>query len=187
MDDTKAILAAIEYAQSNGVHTVRFAPGVYEFKDQSGWEASERGKRSSYIVLQDIKDLEIAGAMDSQGKATTFWVKDNDLKEGQPTVMSLNHGSNVTIRNIALDMAPYYYSAGRIISVNKNVVTIEVLPGHPLVDGQNIHGVWLSAIQKRSDKDLLATSSRTLLTAGTDIILFENNVAGIHMGGEWSW
>ncbi len=41
-------------------------------------------------------------------------------------------------------------------------------------DGQNIHGMWLSAVQKRSDKDLLVSSSRKALTPGEDVVLLDD-------------
>ncbi len=157
MDDSKAILAAIEYARSNGMHSVQFDAGVYDFKGLAGWETSERGKRSCYISLQDIHDLAITGAVDELGKAATFWIKDNDLKEGQPMMLSVDHGSNVTVRNIVLDLAPYYYSAGRVISVQEDEVTIEVLPGHPLVDGQKAYIMGLYDLEARKAKVLRLT------------------------------
>lgn len=156
-DDSKAILAAIEYARSNGMHSVRFDAGVYDFKGLAGWETSERGKRSCYIPLQDIHDLAITGAVDELGKAATFWIKDNDLKEGQPMMLSVDHGSNVTLRNIVLDLAPYYYSAGRVISVQEDEVTIEVLPGHPFVDGQKAYIMGLYDLEARKAKVLRLT------------------------------
>jgi hypothetical protein len=157
MDDSKAILAAIEYAKSNSMHKVRFDAGIYDFKGLAGWETSERGKRSCYISLQDINELEITGAVDAQGKAATFWIKDNDLKEGQPMILSVDHGSHVTMRNIVIDLAPYYYSAGRVISVLENKVTVEVLPGHPYIDGQKAYIMGLYDLEARKAKVLRLT------------------------------
>src|SRR5688572_6709691 len=79
-DDSKAILAAIEYAKIHKVEIVSFDRGVYEFKTLSGWTEKER-KPSCYIPLRGISNLKLSGAVDAQGKPTTQWVKDNDLKE----------------------------------------------------------------------------------------------------------
>lgn len=152
IDDSKSILAAIEHARANGIRSVRFEAGVYEFKGLPGWETSERGKRSCYISLQDISNIELAGEVNAQGKPATFWVKDNDLKEGQPMILSIERGSNVTIRNIAVDLAPYYYSAGKVIAVNDDEVTIEVFPGHPLVDGQKAYIMGLYDLEASKAK-----------------------------------
>jgi hypothetical protein len=152
VDDSKSILAAIEYARANNIHSVRFEAGIYEFKGLSGWGPSERGKRSCYITLQDISGLELVGAVDAQGKPATFWVKDNDLKEGQPMILSVERGSDVTVRNIAVDLAPFYYSAGKVIAVQGDEVTIEVLPGHPLVDGQKAYIMGLYDLEVRKAK-----------------------------------
>jgi hypothetical protein len=152
IDDSKSILAAIEHARMNGLHSVRFEAGIYEFKGLPGWETSERGKRSCYIPLQDISDLALVGAVDAQDKPVTFWVKDNDLKEGQPMILSVDRGSNVTMRNIAIDLSPYYYSAGKVIAIQGDKVTIEVFPGHPLVDGQKAYIMGLYDLEARKVK-----------------------------------
>ena len=80
--------------------------------------------------------MNFLGVTDEQGQPATFWVKDNDLKECQPMILSIQQGANITLRNISVDMAPYYYSAGKIVAVKGNEVTIEVLPDHPRIDGQ---------------------------------------------------
>ncbi|BBE16157.1 hypothetical protein AQPE_0294 [Aquipluma nitroreducens] len=151
-DDSKSIMAAIEHAKTKGIHSVRFDAGVYEFKGLSGWEDSERGKSTCYISLHDVSDLELTGEVDGQGNPATFWVKDNDLKEGQPAMLSVERGSNLTMRNIAVDLAPYYYSAGKVISINGDAVTIEVLQGHPVVDGQKAYIMGLYDFEARKAK-----------------------------------
>jgi polygalacturonase len=152
IDDSKSILAAIEHARANGIRSVRFEAGVYEFKVLPGWETSERGKRSCYISLQDVSNLELVGAVDAQGNPATRWVKDNDLKECQPMILSIQRGTNVAVRNIVVDMAPYYYSAGRVVAVQGDEVTIDVLPGHPRVDGQKAFIMGLYDLKARKAK-----------------------------------
>ena len=148
-DDSKAILAAIKYAKANNIRTVRFNAGVYEFKGLPGWDISEQRERPSYISLEDMTGLELIGDTDQQGKATTFWVKDNDLKEGQPMMLSIRKGSNVAVKNIVVDMAPYYYSAGKVVAVQGDKVTIEVLPGHPVINGQKAYIMGLYDLEAR--------------------------------------
>jgi hypothetical protein len=148
-DDSKAILAAIEDAKSKGIVKVTFEEGVYEFKGLPGWERTER-KRSCYISVKDISNLELSGKVDSKGIPTTKFVKDNDLKECQPMIMSIENSSNIKVCNIAVDMSPYYYSAGKILKINGDEVTIEVLQGHPRIDGQKayIMGLYDLKIKK---------------------------------------
>jgi hypothetical protein len=138
MDDSKAIQAAIEKARTDGIRKVCFEAGKYEFKAIPGWERTER-KRSCYITIQDISGLELCGVTDEQGLPATLWVKDNDLKECQPMILSVQQGTNFTLKNISVDMAPYYYSAGKITGIRGDEVTIEVLPGHPRIDGQKAY------------------------------------------------
>jgi len=152
IDDSKSILSAIEHARTTGIRSVRFEAGVYEFKGLPGWETSERGKRSCYMTLKDISNLDLAGAVDAQGKPATYWMKDNDLKEGQPMILSIDKGADVTVRNISVDLSPYYYSAGKVIAVQGDEVTIEVFPGHPLVDGQKAYIMGLYDLQARKTK-----------------------------------
>jgi hypothetical protein len=150
-DDSKEIQAAIDKARSDGIHKVCFEAGKYEFKSIPGWERTER-KRSCYITVQDASDLELCGVTGKDGVPATFWVKDNDLKECQPMILSIQQGANITVRNISVDMAPYYYSAGKITAVNGDEVTIRVLPGHPRVDGQKAYIMGLYDFKTRKAK-----------------------------------
>lgn len=152
LDDSQAILSAIGYARAHGIRRVRFEAGVYEFKGLCGWERSEKPERSCYMPLQGLSDIELVGAVDDTGSPATFWVKDNDLKECQPAILSVEHGTNITLRNIAVDMAPYYYSAGRVVAVQDDEVTIEVLPGHPRIDGQQAYIMGLYDLEARKAK-----------------------------------
>jgi hypothetical protein len=147
-DDSKAILAAIENAKSKGIGKVTFEAGVYEFKGLPGWERTER-KRSCYLTVKDLSNLELSGKADSKGIPTTKFLKDNDLKECQPMIMSIENSSNITVRNIVVDMAPYYYSAGKITGIKGDEVTIEVFPDHPLIDGQKAFIMGLYDLKAR--------------------------------------
>ena len=150
-DDSKGIQAAIEQAGAGGIHKVCFDAGKYEFKTIPGWERTER-KRSCYVTIKDISDLELLGVTDEQGRPATFWVKDNDLKECQPMILSIQQGANITLRNISVDMAPYYYSAGKIVAIKGDEVTIEVLPDHPRNDGQKAYIMGLYDFETRKAK-----------------------------------
>jgi hypothetical protein len=150
-DDSKAILAAIERARLDGIHQVCFEKGKYEFNTIAGWERTER-KRSCYVTIQDLSNLELTGVTNEQGLPATFWVKDNDLKECQPMILSIQQSENITLRNISVDMAPYYYSAGKIVAVKGDEVTIEVLQDHPRIDGQKAYIMGLYDFEARKAK-----------------------------------
>lgn len=152
LDASQAILAAISYAQTQGIHRVRFEAGVYQFKGLPGWERTEKLEHAGYMLLQGLADIELVGAVDELGKPATLWVKDNDLKECQPAILSIEHGANVTLRNITVDMAPYYSSAGRVVAVQDDEVTIEMLPGHPRIDGQPAYIMGLYDLEARKAK-----------------------------------
>ena len=150
-DDSKAILAALEKAKSDGITKVTFESGVYNFKGLPGWERTER-KRSCYITLKDLNNLEISGAADAKGNPLTKFIKDNDLKECQPMILSLENSSNIRFRNIAVDMSPYYYSAGKILSINGDEVTLEVFDGHPRIEGQKAFIMGLYDLKAKKAK-----------------------------------
>lgn len=150
-DDSKAIQAAIESAKSKGASKVVFEAGIYEFKGLAGWERNER-KRLSYMQIKELTDLELSGTVDALGKPLTKFVKDNDLKECQPMIMSIENSSNIKVRNIAVDMSPYYYSAGKILKINGDEITIEVLPGHPRIDGQKAYIMGLYDLKAKKAK-----------------------------------
>jgi hypothetical protein len=149
MDDSKAVQAAIDHAMTTGMNLVTFEAGTYDFKGIPGWSQGERRNRTPYVSVEEIANLELAGALDEQGNPATLWLKENDLKEGQPTILSVSGGTGFTLRNIAIDMSPYYYSAGKVISVEGNQVTIEVFPGHPVVDGQKAYILGLYDLEAR--------------------------------------
>ena len=168
-DDSKAILEAIENAKSKNIGRVSFEAGVYEFKTLPGWDKTER-KRSCYMTVKDLNGLELSGAVDSQGKPATKWIKDNDLKEGQPMILSIENSSGVTVRNIAVDMAPYYYSAGKITGIKGDDVTIEVFEGHPRIEGQKAYIMGLYDLEKRKTKVVRLT--------------WDSNLPQWHLAGE---
>jgi len=151
-DDSKAIQATIDHAVANGRSRVLFEAGTYEFKGIPGWGNSEQTERTPYLSMKDVSDLELTGAVDKDGNPTTLWLKENDLKEGQPMILSVQGGTGFTLRNIAVDMSPYYYSAGKVLSVEGNQVTIEVLPGHPAIDGQKAYILGLYDLEARKAK-----------------------------------
>ncbi|MBE0654183.1 MAG: right-handed parallel beta-helix repeat-containing protein [Bacteroidales bacterium] len=151
-DDSKPIQAAIDSAMARGVKLVTFEAGTYEFKGLPGWGTDQRGNRTCYVTIEESSGLELAGALDEHGNPATLWLKDNDLKEGQPMILSVQGGSSFTLRNIAVDMAPYYYSAGKVLDVAGSEVRIEVLPGHPVIDNQKPYIMGTYDLEARKTK-----------------------------------
>lgn len=143
-DDAAAIQMALDQAAANGIRQVRFEAGTYDFTRLDGWEIAPDnshyhrlyGKDGRYLTVADASGLELVGAVDAAGNPATRWIKRNDLLECQPMILSVEGGSDVTMRNISVDMAPYYYSAGKVLAVLGDEVEIEVLDGHPRIDGQ---------------------------------------------------
>ena len=135
-DDTEGIRAAIVHANSKGIGQVLFSAGTYDFINIPGTGNVEDLEPRYYMELEDIKNLALVGEMDGSGEPATKWLKHNDLQEVQPGILMIRGGFNITLSNIIVDMAPYYYSAGRVLEKNGETVKIEVFDGHPVVDGQ---------------------------------------------------
>ena len=135
-DDTEGIRAAIVHANREGIGQVLFSAGTYEFINIPGTDKVENMESRYYMELENIENLALVGEKDVIGDPATKWLKHNDLKEVQPGILMIRGGSNITLSNIIVDMAPYYYSAGKVLEIKDETVKIEVLEGHPVVDGQ---------------------------------------------------
>lgn len=139
-NDAPDILAAIRNAQKNGIRRVCFDAGTYDFSGMSGWEReAQSAPGACYMPVNGASDLELVGAVDAQGRPTTRWIKHNDLQEEQPSLLVMAGGTQISVRNLVIDMDPYYYSAGKVLRVDGADVEIEVLAGHPRIDGQRAY------------------------------------------------
>ena len=148
-DDANGIKAAVNHAQAQGIRKVTFEEGIYDFRNIPGWENGKEFIPVYYISLENIHDLELAGKTDEEGEPATKWLINNDLKELQPGILTINGGSDVALRNITIDMAPYYYSAGKVIAKQGDQVTVKILEGHPVVDGQRAFIMGTYDLDKR--------------------------------------
>ncbi|MHB9031877.1 MAG: right-handed parallel beta-helix repeat-containing protein [Anaerolineae bacterium] len=201
------IMAAVAHAHQRGIRRVQFAPGTYRFDGLSGWEGRNR-EGSCYMALENLRDIELAGAVDAAGQPATRWVVANDLQEGQPTIMSIERSRNVTVRNLVVDMDPWYYSAGRVTAIAGDDVTIELLPGHPQIDGQPMFNMGTYDLEQRkalvlrlswdfdlpvwhtvgaADSRIMRTSYANLaqnVQAGQAVFWFQGNYCGplLHFG-----
>jgi hypothetical protein len=157
MDDTEGITAAIEYASEKGIKTVIFDEGTYDFNNLPGRDASEGKRAWYYINLTDINGMELLGAVDVEGKPATKWIINNDLKELQPGILKIESGSDVSMKNFTVDMVPFYNSAGEVVNIDADEVTVKILDGHPYHDGQPAFVMGTYDLEARKAKTVRIT------------------------------
>jgi hypothetical protein len=114
-DDSGAIMKAIDQAHALGPGASVFVPaGSYLCVAKDLW-------------LTNFHDFTFFGA----GPASILVQKDPDRH-----VLNVKDSSHVTIRNLTLDRADYYFTQGTILSVDATAKTLDVTldPGFPLPD-----------------------------------------------------
>jgi len=67
-------------------------------------------------------------------------------------ILSVENSTGITVKNILVDMSPYYYSAGKILGISGDDITIEVFDGHPRVEGQKAYIMGLYDLEKKKTK-----------------------------------
>jgi hypothetical protein len=125
VQDTQAIVNAIAHIKATGKHCLVFEAGRYDL-DESGFK------------LIDIDDLTLQGAVDAQGKPATRLVRNNDFLANNssiPYMLETRNCNRLTLRNLLLDNDPQYATAGEVVSVTGDTVTVRVFESLPRVDG----------------------------------------------------
>lgn len=141
-DDSRAIQKAINAAITQKAQRVVFEKGTYDFSEDPLMGTGT----SAYMYVIGASGLTIEGAVDSKGNPATLWLRKNvqencaDLRQ----LLFVGNSTNVTVKNIAVDNDPFYYSAADVVSVSGNRVTMDILEGHPFWDGMrmNLPGVY---------------------------------------------
>lgn len=138
-DDSAGVQAALDAAKAAGGGTVLLEAGTYDFSCLAGWTLAEdeRDERiTAYLTLADAHDVTIAGTIAADGAPATLLLKHNDLRWGQPRLLHVQGGSRFILRDIAVDVSPYYFSTAIVTDIQGELVSARVLPGHPRIDGQ---------------------------------------------------
>lgn len=132
--DAKALQQAIEYAAKHKTTTVFLDKGRYDLKIVN---IEERDNRKSHIWFMDIHHgLTLQGELDSAGVPVTALIRENPCNtEDLPPLLTVYQSSDISLHNLRFDNDPYYNSAGKVIEKTAAHVIVEVLKGHPAVDG----------------------------------------------------
>jgi len=140
-DDTEAINAAIDYALKNNITYVELEKGQYDLKHGN---SKTIDGHNGYLHIYNAKNLTLKGAVDSKGTLATILVRENPcIVDSQqlpqamdlPSIIVAYKSKNIKIENLKLDNHPYFYSAGKVIEKTDEKIRVEILKGHPVVDG----------------------------------------------------
>ena len=139
MCDAEAIRKAIAYAKDNNIAEIVFDAGRYDLKIGSDIELDSK---NAYVVLNGISGgLKLTGQTDEKGNPSTVLVRENPCISGEfeelPGIVFVNKSQGITLENLKFDNDPYYYSAGEVVETGEDYVVVEVLEGHPRVDGMD--------------------------------------------------
>ena len=139
MCDAEAIRKAIAYAKENNVAEIIFDAGRYDLKIGSDVELDSK---RAYVILDQITGgLKLTGQTDEEGNPSTVLVRENPCISGEfeelPSIILTNKSQGITLENIKFDNDPHYYSAGEVVEMGSDYVVVEVLEGHPRVDGMD--------------------------------------------------
>ncbi len=128
-DDSAAIQAAIDHAIQNRASVLRFREGVYDFSENPvggiGMDA--------YLHVVKAVGLTLEGACNSDGTPTTVFRRYNpggdnaDLRQ----LLYIEQAENFTMRRIQFETNPIYYTAGEIVGVANNTVSVQIADGYP--------------------------------------------------------
>lgn len=128
-DDSVQIQAAIDYAIENHIPTVLFQEGIYDFSENP----ISNENIGAYLKIIKAGGLTLQGAQRDGEKPATVFKRLNcggdnvDLRQ----LLYAEQCENLTLRDIQFETAPTYYTAGKIIEVTKEAVTVEIAEGYP--------------------------------------------------------
>lgn len=124
-DDTQAINQAIAHLKATGKRHLVFDAGRYDL--------SEVG-----LKLIDLDDLIVEGQVDAQGKPATQLVRNNDFYAKNAKIgylLETRNCNRLALRNLLFDNDPQYTTAGQVVSVTDDAVTVKIFDGLPRIDG----------------------------------------------------
>lgn len=146
--DQAAIQAAIDHALVHERPQIHFDAGRYDLK--IGTSSEHAGEEAYIWIKQSQHGLKLLGETDGAGKPATAWVRENPCDDSTlPSILRVYESRGITMENFKFDNAPYYNSAGRVVSKTADSVVVEILDGHPVVDGMESCQIGAYDLEKR--------------------------------------
>ena len=149
-DSAGGIRQAIHAAKEQKAEELVFEAGTYMLKswitpdympdDRTTFSQQDVG-RVFHIYLKQLHGLRVIGAVDGQGNPATVLVGYNDQKVHSflPAIIKAEECDSLILENIAFDRYPQFASAGKVLDVAGDEVTVEVAEGNPCHDGMGTY------------------------------------------------
>lgn len=125
IDDTQAINNALAHVKATGKHYLEFDAGRYDLTAYG------------FKIIQ-CDDLTVKGAVNAQGKPVTRLVRNNNFYAPGATIpymLETRTCNRLRLENLLLDNDPQYATAGTVVSVVNDTVTVRIFDELPRVDG----------------------------------------------------
>ena len=149
-DAAPGIAKAIIDAKKCNAEKIEFEAGIYKLKtftefktDQTAHDAGAELKSTKeiYVLFNELSNITICGKTDENGNPLTVLEGGNNLKlhDLLPSILWIDNGENIKVENFKFRRNPEFASAGEVVSVEDNTVTIKVFEGNPCYDGMGTH------------------------------------------------
>ncbi len=150
-DSSRGIRLAIQEAIRTGAERVVFEPGKYVldstvfFKTEGmthdkGSPANRKGK-DVHIGITGSNGLCLCGKKDAAGGPATILAGKNDctVHTFLPAIIWCENNRNLTIENIGFTREPVFASAGEVMHVSENEISVKLFDGIPEAEGQDAY------------------------------------------------
>lgn len=144
-DCTDGIAKAILAAKKKKAYVIQFESGIYALKsyieyetDQTAHDAGAEHKKTKdvHILAKDLKNLIFSGAVDKDGNPTTVLEGFNNLQKHTllPSILWVDGGDNITVQNFKFRRNPEFASAGQVVNIKEDIITLNVFENNPCYD-----------------------------------------------------
>ncbi len=141
-DSAPAIRDAIDKAKKEKADIIKFEKGVYPLKSSIYYETDQSAhdiggkytkEKAVHLLFKDFQNITICGETDDNGEPATLLegLNDGEFNAILPTVLWVDGGENITIKNLSFTRNPEYCSTGKVTKIAKNDITVEVFEGNP--------------------------------------------------------
>jgi hypothetical protein len=150
-DSAHGIRCAIKQAIRTGAGRVVFEPGRYlldstEFFKTEGMthdkgSPANRNGKDVHIGVAGSEELCLFGTIDAEGNPATILAGKSDraIHSFLPAVLWCENNSNLTVENIGFTREPVFASAGEVINVTENEISVKLLDGILDAEGQDAY------------------------------------------------
>lgn len=160
-DATQAIAEAIQYAATHQIETILFEPKTYFLRGKTTIKtrsiAHDDGcglleTKDCHLVLKNLKNLTLKGALDERGEILTVLSGDNpQLTQARlPSIIWAENCAHLTLENMAFTRSPECAAAGIVETVDGTTVTVRTFPGVSCFDGMGAYCMNKFELETRS-------------------------------------